>query len=136
MAPAFAIPRLLARRDLTYADIHLWEIHEAFAAQVAFHLKALQDDTFLRDRAKVPQDGHPFGATGAVARSRLTQSTAILSMRRVRPSRVAATTRAGPVTRSSGCRLSASTTVRYSTTSKPAESNALAAADAAAVQDD
>jgi acetyl-CoA C-acetyltransferase len=83
MAPAFAIPRLLARHDLTYADIHLWEIHEAFAAQVAFHLKALQDKTFLRDRAKVPRDfgpfprerlnpnggstaiGHPFGATGA-----------------------------------------------------------------------
>lgn len=83
MAPAFAIPRLLARHDLTYADIHLWEIHEAFAAQVAFHLKALQDQAFLRDRAKVPRDfgtfprdrlnpnggstaiGHPFGATGA-----------------------------------------------------------------------
>src|SRR5471032_615212 len=83
MAPAFAIPRLLARHDLRYGDIHLWEIHEAFAAQVAFHLKALQDATFLRDRAKVPRDfgpfpldrlnpnggstalGHPFGATGA-----------------------------------------------------------------------
>ena len=83
MAPAFAIPRLLARHDLTYADIQLWEIHEAFAAQVAFHLKALQDARFLRDKAKVPRDfgafpkerlnpnggstaiGHPFGATGA-----------------------------------------------------------------------
>jgi acetyl-CoA C-acetyltransferase len=83
MAPAFAIPRLLARHDLTYADIHLWEIHEAFAAQVAFHLKALQDADFLRDKAKVPREfgafpkerlnpnggstaiGHPFGATGA-----------------------------------------------------------------------
>jgi len=83
MAPAFAIPRLLARHDLTYRDIHLWEIHEAFAAQVAFHLKALQDPVFLRDKAKVPRNfgafpkermnpnggstalGHPFGATGA-----------------------------------------------------------------------
>lgn len=83
MAPAFAIPRLLARHGLRYDDIHLWEIHEAFAAQVAFHLKALQDKAFLRDRAKVPRDfgpfprermnpnggstalGHPFGATGA-----------------------------------------------------------------------
>ena len=83
MAPAFAIPRLLARHGLAYADIHLWEIHEAFAAQLAFHLKALQDPAFLRDRAKVPRDfgsfptkrlnpnggstaiGHPFGATGA-----------------------------------------------------------------------
>ena len=83
MAPAFAIPRLLARHDLGYGDIHLWEIHEAFAAQVAFHLKALQDAAFLRDRARVARDfgpfpldrlnpnggstalGHPFGATGA-----------------------------------------------------------------------
>jgi acetyl-CoA C-acetyltransferase len=83
MAPAFAIPRLLARHDLRYDDIHLWEIHEAFAAQVAFHLKALQDQKFLAERAQVPRDfgpfprermnpnggstalGHPFGATGA-----------------------------------------------------------------------
>ena len=42
-----------------YADIDLWEIHEAFAAQVAFHLKALQSAPFLRDKAKVPRD---FGA--------------------------------------------------------------------------
>ena len=83
MAPAFAIPRLLARHDLRYEDIHLWEIHEAFAAQLAFHLKALQDPKFLAERAKVPREfgpfprervnpnggstalGHPFGATGA-----------------------------------------------------------------------
>jgi len=83
MAPAFAIPRLLARHELRYEDIDLWEIHEAFAAQVAFHLKALQDRTFLSERAHVPRDfgpfprermnpnggstalGHPFGATGA-----------------------------------------------------------------------
>lgn len=32
MAPPYAIPRLLARHSLTYADIQLWEIHEAFAA--------------------------------------------------------------------------------------------------------
>jgi len=60
MAPAFAIPRLLARHDLTYADIHLWEIHEAFAAQVAFHLKVLQSADFLRDKAKVPKDFDAF----------------------------------------------------------------------------
>jgi acetyl-CoA C-acetyltransferase len=83
MAPAFAIPRLLARNNLRYDDIHLWEIHEAFAAQVAFHLKALEDRMFLAERAHVPRDfgpfprerlnpnggstalGHPFGATGA-----------------------------------------------------------------------
>ena len=83
MAPAFAVPRLLSRHGLRYADIDLWEIHEAFAAQLAFHLKAWEDEEFLRQRVKIqpsfgkfPRDrinptggsvalGHPFGATGA-----------------------------------------------------------------------
>jgi acetyl-CoA C-acetyltransferase len=83
MAPAYAIPRLLARNGLTYADIGLWEIHEAFASQVLFHLKALESAQFLRTKAGVEAElgafprermnpnggsvalGHPFGATGA-----------------------------------------------------------------------
>jgi len=83
MAPAYAIPRLLARNGLTYDDIHLWEIHEAFAKQVLFHIKALESADFLRQKAGVlaslgafPRErvnpnggsvalGHPFGATGA-----------------------------------------------------------------------
>jgi acetyl-CoA C-acetyltransferase len=83
MAPPYAIPRLLARHGLTYADIHLWEIHEAFAAQVLAHIKALESLEFIRDKAGVTADfgkfprermnptggstaiGHPFGATGA-----------------------------------------------------------------------
>ncbi|MGC1303751.1 MAG: acetyl-CoA C-acyltransferase [Caulobacteraceae bacterium] len=83
MAPAFAVPRLLARHGLKYADIALWEIHEAFAAQLAFHMKAWEDETFLRDRVKIEPNfgpfprnrvnptggstalGHPFAATGA-----------------------------------------------------------------------
>lgn len=83
MSPAYGIPRLLARHGLRYEDIGLWEIHEAFAAQVATHIKALQDADFLRDKAGVTADfgrfpiermnpnggstalGHPFGATGA-----------------------------------------------------------------------
>jgi acetyl-CoA C-acetyltransferase len=83
MAPAYSIPRLLARNGLAYADVGLWELHEAFTAQVASHIKALQDPAFLKDKAKVtaklgkfPLDrlnpnggstaiGHPFGATGA-----------------------------------------------------------------------
>jgi acetyl-CoA C-acetyltransferase len=82
MAPAYAIPRILARNDLGYDDIELWEIHEAFAAQVACHIDALEDEGFLKDRVGVEQDfgdfpadrvnprggsvalGHPFGATG------------------------------------------------------------------------
>ena len=34
MAPVTAIPRLLARHRLAFNDIALWEIHEAFSAQV------------------------------------------------------------------------------------------------------
>jgi acetyl-CoA C-acetyltransferase len=83
MAPPYAIPRLLQRNSLTYADIDLWEIHEAFAAQVLAHIKALESPEFIRDKAGVtgsfgafPRErlnpnggsvalGHPFGATGA-----------------------------------------------------------------------
>ena len=83
MAPATAIPRLLARQGLKFADIALWEIHEAFAAQVLCHIKALEDKDFVRAKAGVehtfgnfPRDrmnpnggsvalGHPFAATGA-----------------------------------------------------------------------
>ena len=83
MAPAYAIPRLLARNGLTYGDVALWELHEAFTAQVASHIKAIQDPAFLKDKAQVtaklgkfPMErlnpnggstalGHPFGATGA-----------------------------------------------------------------------
>lgn len=83
MAPAVAIPRLLARNNLTYDGVALWEIHEAFSAQVLCHLAALEDQTWLKERARVtaplgkfPRErmnphggsvalGHPFGATGA-----------------------------------------------------------------------
>ena len=83
MAPAYAIPRLLARNALTLESIDLWEIHEAFAAQVLCNVAALESEAFLREKARVsaslgkfPWDrynpnggsvaiGHPFGATGA-----------------------------------------------------------------------
>jgi acetyl-CoA C-acetyltransferase len=83
MAPALAIPRLLARNDRGYTDVALWEIHEAFAAQVLSTVAALENETWLGERAGVdvdlgpfPRDrvnpnggsialGHPFGATGA-----------------------------------------------------------------------
>lgn len=71
MAPAYAIPKLLVRNGLQYADIHLWEIHEAFAAQVLAHLHVMEKggDTIARERIN-PNGGtialgHPFGATGA-----------------------------------------------------------------------
>lgn len=83
MAPAYAIPRLLDRHELQYEDVELWEIHEAFAAQIACHIKALESDSFLKEKVGVDAEfgdfpkervnpnggsvalGHPFGATGA-----------------------------------------------------------------------
>ena len=83
MAPAYAIPRLLARHELRYDQIDLWEIHEAFSAQVLANVAALEDKSFLQNKAGVSNDfgsfpwerfnpnggsialGHPFGATGA-----------------------------------------------------------------------
>jgi acetyl-CoA C-acetyltransferase len=83
MAPVSAIPRLLARHALKFDDIALWEIHEAFSAQVLCHIKGLQDKDFVRKKAGVehtfgsfPRErmnpnggsvalGHPFAATGA-----------------------------------------------------------------------
>ena len=91
MAPAYAIPRLLARHGLTLADIDLWEIHEAFAAQVLCNIAALENESFVRDKAgvnhalgKFPWErlnpnggsvaiGHPFGATGARILSQATK---------------------------------------------------------------
>jgi len=83
MAPGRAIPRLLARHGLKFDDIALFEIHEAFAAQVLANIKAASDPVYRRERAGVDADlgdfpwervnphggtlalGHPFAATGA-----------------------------------------------------------------------
>ncbi|MGW9403892.1 acetyl-CoA C-acetyltransferase [Arthrobacter sp. NPDC055585] len=82
MAPAFAVPRLLARNNLTFADFDFFEIHEAFAGTVLSTLAAWEDDEFCRtrlgldaplgsiDRSKLNVNGsslaagHPFAATG------------------------------------------------------------------------
>jgi acetyl-CoA C-acetyltransferase len=82
MAPAYAVPRMLARAGLTLQDFDLYEIHEAFAAQVLCTLTAWQDDEYCRtqlglagplgaiDHAKLNVNGgslatgHPFAATG------------------------------------------------------------------------
>ena len=40
MAPAYAVPRLLARNGLTFADFDVFEIHEAFASTVLTHMAA------------------------------------------------------------------------------------------------
>ena len=80
--PAYAAPVALERAGITMGDIELWEMHEAFAAQVLSNLQALDSDEFARTelgrdrRVGIPDEdrinvmggsiaiGHPFGATG------------------------------------------------------------------------
>lgn len=65
-APAFAIERLMKRAGRTLDDYDLFEINEAFAAQVIANLRALALDA---DRVNVHGGaialGHPIGASGA-----------------------------------------------------------------------
>jgi len=82
MAPAYAVPRLLADAGVALQDFDFYEIHEAFAAQVLCTLKAWESESFCRERLGLaaplgPIDrsklnvkggslaiGHPFAATG------------------------------------------------------------------------
>ena len=82
MAPAYAVPRLLERNNLTLQDFDFYEIHEAFAAQVLSTLRAWEDPVFCKERLGLEQPlgaidrarlntgggsiaaGHPFAATG------------------------------------------------------------------------
>lgn len=72
IAPAYAIPIALHRAGLRLEEIDLFEMHEAFAAQVLSTLAVLERNGVGR----IPEDrlnvmggsialGHPFGATGA-----------------------------------------------------------------------
>ncbi|WP_164701275.1 acetyl-CoA C-acetyltransferase [Modestobacter sp. KNN46-3] len=82
MAPAYAVPVLLARNGLTLQDFDFYEVHEAFASTVLATMKAWEDPAFCKDklgldaplgsidRAKLNVNGsslaagHPFAATG------------------------------------------------------------------------
>lgn len=82
MAPAYAVPRMLARAGIKLQDFDFYEIHEAFAAQVLCTLKAWEDPKYCQerlglssplgsiDRSKLNINGsslaagHPFAATG------------------------------------------------------------------------
>jgi acetyl-CoA C-acetyltransferase len=82
MAPAYAVPRMLARAGLSLPDFDFYEIHEAFASQVLCTLRAWESPEFCKerlgldnplgsiDRAKLNVNGsslaagHPFAATG------------------------------------------------------------------------
>ena len=82
MGPVFAVPRALERAGLTWSDLGLVEIHEAFAAQVLSNVQAWGSQAWAErlglpgpvgevdwDRTNVLGGsiaiGHPFGATGA-----------------------------------------------------------------------
>ncbi|HEX9627425.1 MAG TPA: acetyl-CoA C-acyltransferase [Acidiferrobacterales bacterium] len=75
MAPAVAVPRLLARAGLRLADMDIVEMHEAFGAQVLANLAAWERGwkepaIGMVDRARLNPlggsiaVGHPFSATG------------------------------------------------------------------------
>ena len=75
MAPAYAIPRLLARNNLRLDQVDLWEIHEAFAATALGSMVVARDefkyDLVSRlEKGDVNPNGgtlaigHPLGATG------------------------------------------------------------------------
>jgi acetyl-CoA acyltransferase len=92
IGPAIAIPMLLKRNGLEIKDIDLFEIHEAFAAQVLSCLKSMDSADFCEQYfgerkafGAIPEDklninggalaiGHPFGATGARLVTTLTNS--------------------------------------------------------------
>ncbi|MFO1473094.1 MAG: acetyl-CoA C-acetyltransferase [Lysobacterales bacterium] len=83
MAPTVAVPEMLARNGLTLQDFDLYEIHEAFAAQVLCTLRAWESEEYCRNRLGLAAPlgridparlningsslatGHPFAATGA-----------------------------------------------------------------------
>ena len=82
LGPVLCATAILRRHSLTLGDVGLWELNEAFAAQVLACLAAWQDETFCREvlgldgaagrieRDKLNVDGgaiglgHPVGASG------------------------------------------------------------------------
>lgn len=79
MAPALALPNLLARFGLQFDQVDLFDVHEAFAAQVLCNVKVWRDGWSrypgIPLKGSVPYDrmnvaggsialGHPFAATG------------------------------------------------------------------------
>jgi acetyl-CoA C-acetyltransferase len=83
MAPTVAVAEMLKRNNLTLQDFDIYEIHEAFAAQVLCTLRAWESADYCKTRlgldtplgsidpAKINPvgsslaAGHPFAATGA-----------------------------------------------------------------------
>ena len=82
LGPVYCSTAILKRHQLALGDIELWELNEAFAAQVLGCLAAWEDAEFCRDAlglaapaGRIPRDrlnvdggaigvGHPVGASG------------------------------------------------------------------------
>ena len=66
IGPVFAVPRLLARHNLTVDDIDLWELNEAFASQVLYcrNTLGIPADRLNVDGGAISV-GHPYGMSGA-----------------------------------------------------------------------
>lgn len=78
MAPCLAVPRLLQRQGVSAQDVGVYEIHEAFGAQVAANLQVWEkgwEKYGIPAIGKIPDEkinlhggsiaiGHPFAATG------------------------------------------------------------------------
>ena len=83
MAPTIAVAEMLRRNHLSLQDFDIYEIHEAFAAQVLCTLRAWENEDYCRTRLGLDAPlgridparinplgsslaaGHPFAATGA-----------------------------------------------------------------------
>ncbi|KFB69173.1 MAG: 3-ketoacyl-CoA thiolase [Candidatus Accumulibacter vicinus] len=65
LGPVHAATPILQRHQLGLADIDLWEINEAFAAQVLGCLAAWESDDYCREQLGLP------GALGKIAPERL-----------------------------------------------------------------
>ena len=66
IGPVVAIPRLLRRHGLEAADVDLWEINEAFAAQLVYCRDRLEiDPAKLNVDGGAISIGHPYGMSGA-----------------------------------------------------------------------
>jgi acetyl-CoA acetyltransferase family protein len=72
IAPAYAIPIALRRAGVAPADVDIWEVHEAFAAQALGVLRELPNqlngfrvpDEKLNPNGGAVAIGHPFGSSG------------------------------------------------------------------------
>ena len=82
IGPVYAIPRALKMAGIKWSDLDLYEIHEAFAAQVLATIRAIESRDWAKTKMGLDQAigsvdntklnvnggsiplGHPFGATG------------------------------------------------------------------------